>query len=93
VTYYSCSDFLTSGVCDPFNTLQPNQIFIQLSKTPNSEKKVISGKVLIYRNPCLHPGDVRIVNAVENPLLKEYENVVIFPTCGPSIPAACSGGT
>lgn len=31
----------------------------------SQETVVIKGKVLVTRNPCYHPGDVRILEAVE----------------------------
>ena len=50
--------------------------------------------MLIYRNPCLHPGDVRVVTAVDRPQLAFLMNVVVLPVAegGRSLAAACSGG-
>jgi len=31
--------------------------------------KVLTGDVLMFRNPCLHPGDLRLVRAVDLPEL------------------------
>ena len=56
---------------------------------------MIKGRVLIFRNPCLHPGDLRLVEAVSVPELSDYKNVVIFPaheSCRTSLPDECSGG-
>jgi len=40
------------------------------------------GKILVTRNPCTHPGDVRLLSAVDVPELRYLENVVVFPTTG-----------
>jgi RNA-dependent RNA polymerase len=65
------------GVCDTTGTLQPGQVFLQLTN-----EKVGTGPVVISRNPCLHPGDVRILNAVDAPQLKHLFDVIVFPTTG-----------
>ena len=34
------------------------------------------------RNPCTHPGDVRLLEAVDVPELRHLTNVVVFPSTG-----------
>lgn len=34
------------------------------------------------RNPCTHPGDVRILEAVDIPEFKHLYNVIVFPSTG-----------
>ena len=48
----------------------------------------------MYRNPCLHQGDIRVVTAVDRPQLAFLINVVVLPSATnvPSLAAACSGG-
>jgi hypothetical protein len=93
---------LLVGIPDPLEVLQEDQVFLCIRKrtasgtvTESFEDKVITGKVLIYRNPCLHPGDVRIVEAVDIEALHYWKNVVILP-CRPGISRSladeCSGG-
>ena len=51
--------------------------------------------MIIYRNPCLHPGDVRSIRAIDKPEFRNYKNVLIFPassSCKYSLSTACSGG-
>ena len=62
---------------------------------PDEPAKTLEGDVLIYRNPCLHPGDLRLVRAVNCPQLSHYKNVIIFPaknSCKSSLADECSGG-
>jgi RNA-dependent RNA polymerase len=56
---------------------------------------VILGAVIIYRNPCLDPGDLRIVQAVNRTELHEWTNVLLLPaskSCQRSLSSECSGG-
>lgn len=74
------------------------QIFLQVPvqgsdgrSTTNYE--VITGLCVVGRNPSLHPGDVRVVEAVDAPELRHLKNVVVFPKLGDrDIPSMCSGG-
>jgi len=64
-------------------------------KRPGSEAiEVITGPILIYRNPCLHQGDIRVVMAVDKSELDIYVNVVVLSIAqnGSSIASMCSGG-
>jgi RNA-dependent RNA polymerase len=82
------------GIPDPTGTLRDGEVFYQLVD-PSRDHMVGSGRQLIYRNPCLDPGDLRIVTAVDIPALRRYSNVLIFPaasTCLRSLSAECSGG-
>ncbi|OAA61599.1 RNA-directed RNA polymerase [Niveomyces insectorum RCEF 264] len=55
--------------------------------------KVITGLCLVGRNPSLHPGDLRVVEAVDVPALRHLRDVVVFPRTGDrDIPSMCSGG-
>lgn len=72
------------------------QIFIQvpIPGHPN-EFQVIEGICVVGRNPSLHPGDLRIVEAVnvDHPDLKALRNVVVFPAEGErDLASMCSGG-
>ena len=55
--------------------------------------KVITGTCVVYRNPCFHPGDIRVVKAVDCKVLDYLVDVVVFPSVGyRDIPSGCSGG-
>lgn len=74
------------------------QIFLQVPipgaspDAPNSYM-VVKGLCVVGRNPSLHPGDLRVVEAVDVPVLRHLRNVVVFPANGDrDIPSMCSGG-
>ncbi|GAQ80834.1 RNA-dependent RNA polymerase [Klebsormidium nitens] len=68
---------LVLGVVDELRVLAPGQIFVSLSG-----RGVVTGRVIVYRNPGLHPGDVRVLRAVDCPELHHVENVVVFSVLG-----------
>lgn len=70
------------------------QIFIQVpEKEDPSRYNVIEGICLVGRNPSLHPGDLRVVQAINVPALHHLRDVVVFPSKGErDIPSMCSGG-
>lgn len=48
---------------------------------------VITGNVVVTKNPCSHPGDIRLLKAIgeDDPRfehLRHYVNVIVFPTTG-----------
>ncbi|KAK6123360.1 hypothetical protein DH2020_042898 [Rehmannia glutinosa] len=56
---------------------------------------VVKGKVVVTKNPCLHPGDVRVLEAVWDVKLQESNLVdcLVFPQKGDRPhPNECSGG-
>lgn len=85
------------GCLDEFGGLEHGQCFIQVSN-PSLEQcfvkhgsqfsetkknlKVIKGLVAIAKNPCLHPGDVRILEAVDIPELHHLHDCLVFPQKG-----------
>lgn len=53
---------------------------------------VLRGRVIVAKNPCLHPGDVRILFAVDVPALHHMVDCVVFPQKGKRPhPNECSG--
>ncbi|KAI0838177.1 RdRP-domain-containing protein [Hypoxylon sp. FL0890] len=74
------------------------QIFLQVPKAgikpgEAAEYTVITGVCILGRNPSLHPGDIRVVDAVDVPALRHLRDVVVFPAVGDrDIPSMCSGG-
>ncbi|KAI0524882.1 hypothetical protein KFK09_004272 [Dendrobium nobile] len=85
------------GCLDELGILEHGQCFIQAS-TPSlencfskhgsrflatkKEKKIVVGTVAVAKNPCLHPGDVRILEAVDIPELHHLVDCLVFPQKG-----------
>ncbi|KAK9817915.1 hypothetical protein WJX72_004281 [[Myrmecia] bisecta] len=70
------------GVMDEHGVLQYGEVFLQVQRPTDTEATVITGLVLVSKNPCLHPGDVRKLMAVDRPELQHLVNVLIFPQLG-----------
>lgn len=45
-------------------------------------QKVLTGNLMVTRCPCLHPGDVRVLQGVDRPELAHLVNVVVFSSKG-----------
>ena len=81
---------LLMGVIDEYGVLEYEQVYIRISSSGNST--VATGKVVVTKNPCLHPGDVKVLQAVDAPELAHLANVIVFPQKGPRPhPNECSG--
>uniref|UniRef100_A0ACD5UBK5 Uncharacterized protein n=1 Tax=Avena sativa TaxID=4498 RepID=A0ACD5UBK5_AVESA len=99
------------GCLDETGKLEYGQVYIRLTKSSkeqkendqpyfckdieNNEKAIIVGKVAVSKNPCLHPGDIRVLEAVYDQGLydKNLVDCVIFPQRGERPhPNECSGG-
>ncbi|AEO54847.1 hypothetical protein MYCTH_2297939 [Thermothelomyces thermophilus ATCC 42464] len=70
------------------------QIFFQVPDRDHRHAyKVVTGLCIVGRNPSLHPGDIRVVEAVDVPQLRHLRDVVVFPLRGDrDVPSMCSGG-
>ncbi|KAF2109232.1 RNA dependent RNA polymerase-domain-containing protein [Lophiotrema nucula] len=70
------------------------EVFIQISNPAKKGfYKVIEGVCVMARNPSLHPGDIRIVRAVDAPQLRHLKNVLVLPQTGDrDLANMCSGG-
>jgi len=74
------------GTADETGSLCYGEVFVQYSANidhPQAEKKILEGPVVIAKNPCFHPGDLRKFMAVNKPQLKHMIDCVVFPTQGP----------
>jgi len=82
------------GVCDETGDLKEGEIFVRISGSEGSSKpRIIEGDCIVVRCPCFHPGDVRVVRAVNCKSLAHLHDVVVFNTKGSrGIPSMCSGG-
>lgn len=70
------------------------EVFVQISTSDKHNcTKIIEGPCILARNPSLHPGDIRVVRAVNRPQLRHLVDVIVFPQTGDrDIPSMCSGG-
>lgn len=79
---------------NPISQDQLPQIFLQVPDPRDRRTyKVITGLCIVGRNPSLHPGDIRVVEAVDIPQLQHIRDVVVFPLNGDrDVPSMLSGG-
>ncbi|KAJ7627136.1 RNA dependent RNA polymerase-domain-containing protein [Roridomyces roridus] len=68
------------GIADEYDVLEEGQIYCAVSPKGLSSRRVITGQCTIFRSPCLHPGDARLVTAVDHPAFKDFPltDVVVF---------------
>lgn len=85
------------GCLDETKTLNYGEVFVQFSgagysnffdesatcSSSGSQRLfIIEGRVIVAKNPCLHPGDVRVLRAVNKPVLHHMVDCVVFPQKG-----------
>lgn len=46
------------------------------------ESQIVEEKMIVSRNPCTHPGDIRLLRGVNRPEFHHLYNVVVFPSTG-----------
>ncbi|RKP06601.1 RNA-dependent RNA polymerase, partial [Thamnocephalis sphaerospora] len=82
------------GVMDETGLLGVDQIFVQfVDPLEPGRKRIITGRCLVTRHPGLHPGDIRVVTAVDLPALHSMVDCIVFSQHGMrDIPSQCGGG-
>ena len=51
---------LLMGVMDEAGVLNYGEVYVAINPDPSKDMpRVIKGKVVVAKNPCFHPGDVR----------------------------------
>jgi RNA-dependent RNA polymerase len=88
------NDLQKSGATDEQKLLNLPEIFLQVDDiNKKGHHKVIEGICVLARNPSLHPGDARVVRAVNVRALHHHRNVVVLPQTGDrDLANMCSGG-
>ena len=84
---------LLMGIPDPIGVLRDGEISVSFQTEPKSDVIRLNGRVLVYKNPCMHPGDLLTPMAVDIPELYHLVNLVVFPTTGATSLPASSGGS
>ncbi|KAL3502016.1 hypothetical protein ACH5RR_036465 [Cinchona calisaya] len=95
------------GCLDETRTLEYGQVFVQFSGAQHKQfyedsllnydsgsehNFILEGRVVVAKNPCLHPGDIRVLKAVNLPALHHMVDCVVFPQKGVRPhPNECSG--
>ncbi|XP_031259889.1 probable RNA-dependent RNA polymerase 1 [Pistacia vera] len=95
------------GCLDETGILKYGQVFVQcsghqtelsnnsldlLSGRVSSQSRILEQRVIVAKNPCLHPGDVRKLKAVNVPALHHMVDCIVFPAKGRRPhPNECSG--
>ncbi|CAF4332776.1 unnamed protein product, partial [Rotaria sordida] len=83
------------GIVDEYNVLKSDQVFIQYTisdrnrnnnnnnnNNKNKTRILDQRKVVITKNPCHHPGDIRTFTAINHSKLKHLKDVVVFSQQG-----------
>ncbi|KAG9102986.1 hypothetical protein FRC06_000562, partial [Ceratobasidium sp. 370] len=93
------------GVCDEENYLRPREIYACVQyfdhSTKKTHKQYLKGRMLVTRNPVIHPGDAQVLWAIGDPPPdspfagegNDLANCVVFSTRGPRpVPNMLGGG-
>ena len=70
------------GVIDETNSLEEGEVYVNINNDQNNNY-VIKNSVIVTKNPCLHPGDIRILRCNPNcEKLSHMINVIVFSSKG-----------
>ena len=69
------------------------EVFCRVDRNRKGVYETITGVCILARNPSLHPGDIRVVHAIDVPRLHHLTNTIVFPQTGDrDVSNMCSGG-
>lgn len=85
------------GIMDETGYLNEGEVYVVIERATGGGKQMLGpGKVLVTRSPALHPGDIRVVEAVDVPVdsaLNALRNCIVFSQHGArDLPSQLSGG-
>lgn len=81
------------GVLDELGVLGPREIFCQYMDASTGDLTIVTGLVTVGRSPCLHPGDIQPLMAVDRCELRHLVDVIVFPSVGARpLPSMLCGG-
>ncbi|UYV64752.1 hypothetical protein LAZ67_3001852, partial [Cordylochernes scorpioides] len=75
------------GVLDETHSLRYGEVFVQLSTSVTEYRAtdpttILDGTIIVTKNPCMHPGDVRKFKAVDIEDLHHIKDCIVFPAVG-----------
>lgn len=81
------------GVCDPRSVLLEDECHVRIMLEGGGYRTLDGAEVIVGRNPCLHPGDIRKFRAVRHEELDHLVDCIAFPVVGRRpAPSLMSGG-
>jgi RNA dependent RNA polymerase len=86
-----CSRILF-GVCDPTERLRPNECHVRITIEGDGVHSLEGAWVIVARNPCLHPGDIRKLRVRRIPELDRLVDCIVFPITGNVPPPSMMSG-
>ncbi|KAG2234308.1 hypothetical protein INT48_000758 [Thamnidium elegans] len=81
------------AVMDETGVLGPTEVFLQITDKSGltDNRRIIEGPCVILRDSSYFPSDMRVVNAVNEPKLRHYTNVLVYSSVeARDIPSAIS---
>ncbi|XP_069103165.1 uncharacterized protein [Argopecten irradians] len=73
------------GTVDETGTLAYGQVFVSYTRYDGMNfigTKILQTEVVVAKNPCFHPGDLRKFQAVDVPELHHFVDCIVFPQNG-----------
>ena len=70
------------GVCDPTGKLQEDECYLRVTIEGDGIRSLVGAWVIVTRNPCLHPGDIRKLRVTQVKELEPLVDCIVFPTTG-----------
>ena len=84
---------LLFGVCDPTGKLRYDECHVRVTIEGKGVRSLHGSWVIVARNPCLHPGDIRKLHVTCLPELDLLVDCIVFPITGRvPAPSMMSGG-
>ncbi|XP_033739306.1 uncharacterized protein LOC117326693 [Pecten maximus] len=74
------------GISDETKTLEYGQVFVSYTKDDgitDTGIEILETEVVVTKNPCFHPGDLRKLLAIDVPELHHLVDCIVFPQKGP----------
>jgi hypothetical protein len=83
---------LLFGVCDPTGKLRPDECHVRVMVEGEGVRSLHGSMVIVARNPCLHPGDIRKLHVTCLPELNQLVDCIVFPITGKVPPPSMMSG-